>query len=167
MPKNEDKVLDILNGHSLCDDCLAHQWGIEPRQAVNAICRRKVAEGILLGSKSRCPLCGGFKIVNHLRKTHPKPAAFALENLHPVFQPIEFSSHSWYWEGNVQSCLDAWFQSQGYTILQSADTSSRKQGVDLIIQHLVGGELLVTVKGYPRKAPICKPATGLRALSST
>jgi hypothetical protein len=60
--------------------------------------------------------------------------------------------HPWYWEGNVQSCLAAWFQSQGYTILQSADTSSREQGVDLVMRQLEGGELLVTVKGYPEKS---------------
>jgi hypothetical protein len=71
--KNEEVILLSLNLESLCDDCLAHQCGIQPRQTVNIICRRKAVEGVVLRSKSRCTVCGGFKIVNQLRETPGQP----------------------------------------------------------------------------------------------
>ncbi|HAL62099.1 MAG TPA: hypothetical protein DCP08_06805 [Chloroflexi bacterium] len=55
-----------------CDDCLAEKLGIQPRQQVNAICRRLAEEGIIARERAWCNRCERWKIHNyHLRRARP------------------------------------------------------------------------------------------------
>lgn len=53
----------------------------------------------------------------------------------------------WYWEGNVQNNIRAYFESKGYAV-KTADTKARTRGPD-VLAHKPGSSILLEVKGYP------------------
>lgn len=58
------------------------------------------------------------------------------------------ATSDWFWEGNVVDAIARKLETDGWTIVNKADTHSRQQGVDL---HAQRGSLnlLIEVKGYP------------------
>lgn len=67
----------------------------------------------------------------------------------------------WYWEGNVQRVAVAALKSDGWTIRSTADTATRRPGID-IVASLNERALWVSVKGYPVGTPRTKPPTQAR-----
>ena len=58
------------------------------------------------------------------------------------------TADGWPWEGAVQLATVAWLQTEGWTVLATADTRSRQGGAD--ITAIRGNErLVVEVKGFP------------------
>lgn len=64
-----EKLLSVRPG--LCDDCIANELQISPRQIVRNECSKS---GTILGSKGTCIRCGKFKIIRSM-KTAPAPVA--------------------------------------------------------------------------------------------
>ena len=60
------------------------------------------------------------------------------------------ATSDWFWEGNVVEAVARHLLTQGWQILQRADTLSKERGVDLYATK-AGLALLVEVKGYPSK----------------
>jgi Holliday junction resolvase len=52
----------------------------------------------------------------------------------------------WYWEGNVQSRIVGYLQTQGWRIIREADTERHEKGVD-ILAFRDGKMLAIEVKG--------------------
>ncbi len=73
---NADTILKFLEGaNACCDDCIAAETRIEPRQQVNQICRRM--EPQITRRQDRCARCGRTKTVNviHLDAAGPRVTA--------------------------------------------------------------------------------------------
>ncbi len=69
---NAQTILEFLEGTTpCCDDCIATETGIEPRQQVNQICRRLEPRHITR-SQDRCARCGRTKTVNVIRDSTPQ-----------------------------------------------------------------------------------------------
>lgn len=69
---NREIVLDFIaqkKGH-YCDDCISDHTRVRPRQAVNQICRRLQAEGIIIRKKDTCAghCSHRLKLVNILKR---------------------------------------------------------------------------------------------------
>jgi Holliday junction resolvase-like predicted endonuclease len=54
----------------------------------------------------------------------------------------------WFWEGNVVEMLARYLSSEGWLIVNKANTHSKERGVDIHASK-GGATLLVEVKGYP------------------
>lgn len=57
----------------------------------------------------------------------------------------------WYWEGHVQAALAQTLEAAGWEVRSSADTASKQQGVDLLLER-EGRTLAIEVKGYPSES---------------
>lgn len=71
MTTHSEEILAFLEGakRGYCDDCLAEELEIQPRQQVNAICNRLAEEGIVARQWAWCDRCERWKIHNyHLRR---------------------------------------------------------------------------------------------------
>lgn len=67
MVTHREEILVFLEDEksAYCDDCLAERLEIQPRQQVNAICRRLAEEGIISRQRAWCNRCKGWKIHNY------------------------------------------------------------------------------------------------------
>lgn len=75
---NADTILKFLEGtNGCCDDCIAAETRIEPRQQVNQICRRMEPRQITR-RQDRCARCGRMKTVNVIHVNAPQPRVAAL-----------------------------------------------------------------------------------------
>jgi hypothetical protein len=71
---NAETILRFLEGtNSCCDDCIARETHIEPRQQVNNICRRMELSA-LTRYQDRCALCGRTKTINVIRIGEEQPS---------------------------------------------------------------------------------------------
>lgn len=63
---NTDRIKATLESVDapICDDCLAMQAAIQPRQQVNQICRQLADHGEVDREQGMCTICGKAKIVN-------------------------------------------------------------------------------------------------------
>jgi hypothetical protein len=57
----------------------------------------------------------------------------------------------WFWEGNVQETLIAHLHYERWSLLSSANTSTKEAGVDVKLLDPDGSEWWITVKGYPER----------------
>jgi hypothetical protein len=60
------ELLESISPDGRCDDCLANELGISPRQSVNGICRHLRDHGQLTRIRAACSLCSKPKLVNTL-----------------------------------------------------------------------------------------------------
>jgi hypothetical protein len=68
---NADVILRFLEGRNgCCDDCIAAETHIEPRQQVNQICHR--LEPQITRRQDRCTWCGRTKTVNVIQVNAPQ-----------------------------------------------------------------------------------------------
>jgi len=161
-------VLDYLkrNDNQFCDDCLAKDLAIQPRQAVNQICRSLAKQGSISRSKNLCDQCGKAKLVNRMAAegqgietgTGARPNAGVLEGAEaasPAWDPQD----DWFWEGNVQEQIVGYLESRGWMVIQSADTASRATGPDILATRGEHG-LRVSVKGWPPDKYVSGPKKG-------
>ncbi len=66
---NATTILKFLQERNAsCDDCIARETRIEPRQQGDQICRR-LGPSVLIRRQDRCALCGHTKTVNVLPVT--------------------------------------------------------------------------------------------------
>jgi hypothetical protein len=135
----KQRILDEIKKYpeGIDDDQLAKALGLSQRQTANQYCRRMEQEGLII----RKNILG--KIRNLLsRENQLSPSS---ENrLNQVSGQIDI----WHWEGSVQAKVKAYLESQGYSILSTADTSTKEKGRDIeAIKE--GRHLWITVKGYP------------------
>lgn len=65
---NTERIRETLRSVDapICDDCLAMQASITPRQQVNQICRQLADRGDVDREQGMCTICGKAKIVNSL-----------------------------------------------------------------------------------------------------
>ena len=150
----------------LCDDCLAQESAIQPRQTVNQICRSLAKQGVIHRSKNRCDKCSKAKLVNRMAAegqgietgtgVGPDTGVFPeSEAPSPSWKPQD----DWFWEGNVQEQIVGYLESRGWMVIQSADTASRAAGPDILATR---GEhrLRVSVKGWPPDKYVSGPKKG-------
>jgi hypothetical protein len=72
---NAETILEFLERFSegVCDDCISHETGVEPRQQVYQICRRLEQRDTITRRKYCCALCGHTKTVNLLGRVASAP----------------------------------------------------------------------------------------------
>jgi hypothetical protein len=165
---NKDLVLAALNrvDGALCDDCLAAEAGISPRQTVFQVCSRLFASNEITREQRTCTRCGNLKKSSSTRSRKSSIGAetsIELATLAPVTPGEKTRGHylgatdapvalpgdrAWYWEGHVQNTLVRFLESEGWTITETADTASKAAGVDVFARK-VERSLAVEVKGYP------------------
>jgi hypothetical protein len=58
------ELLEEIRPRGYCDDCLSIELDIQPRQAVNQICRALFAAKSIERAKANCDRCGKEKIIN-------------------------------------------------------------------------------------------------------
>jgi len=61
------KLLDDIQPRAYCDDCIAAELDIKPRQTVNLICRKLNSAQSIGRATDRCDQCGKSKITNSLK----------------------------------------------------------------------------------------------------
>lgn len=84
---NADTILKFLEGaNACCDDCIAAETRIEPRQQVNQICRQMEARQITR-RQDRCARCGRMKTVNVIHVNAPQPESRRPRELGPTTSP--------------------------------------------------------------------------------
>jgi hypothetical protein len=66
----------------------------------------------------------------------------------------------WHTEEHTQHLLVDWLQRQGWTIVRTANTAAREQGVDIVAER-DGTRLGIEVKGYPSRFYVTGPKKGL------
>ena len=98
--------------------------------------------GVIGRDRDRCARCGKVKKVSWWQSLRPVPR-----------KPSPAPSRPWYWEGNVQARLVRYLNGEGCTIRKVANTASKERGPDVIAVTSDGGELLISVKGYPQRRP--------------
>lgn len=143
-------------GGPLCDDCLHVAAGYSSRQAARGAALRLEKDGVLHRGQGRCSACGGLKIVStpsglpwtvrqqSTAQTTPVPATTPPRRA----ALVAAEEQPWYWEGNVQSVVVDHLASRGWRIRRVANTATNEAGIDIVGER-EGGELWVTVKGYP------------------
>jgi hypothetical protein len=148
---NKESVLDALAAASapLCDDCLAANAGVHPRQTVFQLCTALAAANRIVRERRPCKSCGKSKNTSVL-PTGNRDAALAapLADVAAASAPALKQEKSWHWEGNVQIVLAAFLEREGWRVVSKADTASRKRGIDIVATK-DGRLLVVEVKGYP------------------
>lgn len=85
----------------------------------------------------------------------PGPAGSA--PVRRVAQVASSGPTDWYWEGNVQTVLVRWLETQGYSIESVANTAIKEPGDDIRARK-AGRVLRVEVKGWPTKGRYADPA---------
>lgn len=157
MTPAQDHIVDLVLSSTgpICDDCLARQLQIEPRQKVNQHCRRLAQRGQVSRTNRRCTVCGDTKLTNW---RHDVAAAIPSPSDREVAVPAtvrssplavaEKPNRPWYWEGHVQARIAAYLVEHGWTINHTANTATREAGKDIVARR-AGRELWVSVKGYP------------------
>lgn len=134
----------------LCDDCASEVTQIQPRQAINQICRKLLSEGTLFRAIEQCPRCRRQKTINRLKTgVHVTKPQIDEARSNPPARNLE---RPWYWEGNVQRRLVDYLRSKGFTIESESDTATRAQGKDVVARDAQGAIPWVTVKGFPDKS---------------
>jgi hypothetical protein len=81
--RNAVALMSHLKNEPLCDDCLSELTGIEPRQAVNAYCRKLSETGTIIRQRGECSKCRKEKYVNALSKAPASTVANATQD--PIF----------------------------------------------------------------------------------
>lgn len=87
MATHREEILAFLEKEkrAYCDDCLAEKLEIQPRQTVNAICRRLAEEGMIARESAWCNRCMGWKIHNyHLRGPRSRDEEARPEDRRPL-----------------------------------------------------------------------------------
>lgn len=162
---NTDKVLSTLSVAELCDDCLSTASGVKPRQTVYAICTKLFEAHTIIRHHGKCNHCRKAKLVNRACDTQQSRTETAAPDKPPLSEGR--GTDAWYWEGNVQARVVSYLAYNGYKIQNVANTAPREPGKDILAVTPDGCELWVSVKGYPRKVPTCKPAIGSLGRFST
>lgn len=144
-----DEFLAVLSSGNgpLCDDCLYLVAGWNRRQRANLVGRHLGATGAIERTKGSCSACGKTKTVSQLTGTGKHAVVPIAAQPSPVGAAAP-ASYAWFWEGNVQAAIVTHLAAAGYRVKQVVDTASKAQGVDILAQR--GGQVWVTVKGYPR-----------------
>ncbi len=164
---NKEKILAVLaraNG-PVCDDCVARQAEIFPRQTVNGICNPLGQANIIVRKPDTCVVCRRVKLSSKTRSgtntavpvvRHAPVGSAPLPVREPASSPppdvsrnvTTMSERAWHWEGRIQSALAKHLLSQGWEMRALANTESKEQGPDLIAAK--GQRVLaVEVKGFP------------------
>ena len=60
------EYLEEQSPGAVCDDCISKALRIFPRQQVNQICRRLLADGFVVRQRGPCTICGATKLANAL-----------------------------------------------------------------------------------------------------
>jgi len=151
----------------LCDDCLAQELAIQPRQTINQICRSLASQGATYRTRNQCHQCGKTKLVNRMPAEERGTETGTDERLKArVPEEVEAASPTWkpeddwFWEGNVQQQILRHLESRGWTVTASADTASRAAGPDILATRS-GHKLRVSVKGWPSDKYARGPKKGL------
>lgn len=157
---NSDRVFDALIEACgpVCDDCMSKRAGVRPRQQVHRIATQLARDGrISRDSANTCAYCGISKkvstiadttILPRLTPTMPTPSTQGTALGHTTAVSEGDSTRPWHWEGNVQVVFRSYLESTGWTIMEYANTASKKQGVDVTASN-GQRKLVVEVKGYP------------------
>ena len=141
---NRDRVREFIDRFpGRDDDEIAAALSINPRQAINQICRDLVSSGEVVrqtGQKG--------KIVNF-----PIQSAEVRKASVPVSAPhgrpdSSVATNEWFWEGKVSAAIANGLRGEHWEICSIADTESKERGVDVVARR-DGQDLLVEVKGYP------------------
>lgn len=96
---------------------------------------------------------GRYRLVTEESTEAPLLPAAPREGLH-----TELDAH-WTWEGNVQAAVVQHLLDHGTSIIATADTANRQQGLDIEAEHN-GRRMLVEVKGYPSRIYARGPKRG-------
>ena len=148
--KNRELILDFVQRFpGRDDDEISAALKIRPRQTVNMECRqlaylnqieRKVGQ--------RGKICNYPKNDRRaVRDVGRRPAGPSMSASEETTVRVD---QEWHWEGNVIDAIENHFEAAGHEIIFKADTASKQQGTDLIIQ-CGPTKLLIEVKGFPSK----------------
>lgn len=156
---HKSTILNYLkhNNNQFCDDCIARALTIQPRQAVNQICRPLAEQGVLSRTRNYCARCGRIKLVNRIASEGQKigPNDEETQGTSPTWNVPD----DWFWEGNVQRQIAVYLESEGWKIEGVADTASKEAGPDIVAtkgKH----NLKVSVKGWPSDKYVSGPKKG-------
>lgn len=147
---NKEKVLSALLNATLCHDCLSLASGVKPRQQVYMICTDLYAKKLIHRHHGKCDHCHKGKLTNDVLAGHRTQVEATVTT--QTSAPKAVDARPWYWEGNVQAQVVSYLAYNGYTIRHVANTASREAGKDVVAVTPDGGELWVSVKGYPEKS---------------
>jgi hypothetical protein len=137
-----ERMLEALvaGGAPLCDDCVWEPSGMKYRQQAYSRGRELASAGAIVRMQGECSRCRKIKTVS-IVTGQPLPET----------QATDVGDRPWFWEGSVQATLVSHLQSEGWTLLSSANTSTKEAGVDVKALDVDGVEWWITVKGYPER----------------
>ncbi|WP_156941883.1 MarR family transcriptional regulator [Meiothermus cerbereus] len=152
----KQNIISYLQNHSegIDDNELTRVLGLKHRQQANMRCRELEKEGLVIRRKVN------GKIHNFWAGKPFDSASSASPNLQASQGPSS-KSENWFWEGNIQSKVVRYLESQDFYICSVADTASHQQGKDIVAEK-DGKRLWVTVKGYPKGTDKTKPSVQAR-----
>lgn len=81
---NSDLIMESLDEiypHAYCDDCLATELNIRPRQQINQLGNKLSIDGKIIRQKGICSLCKKQKITNSITR-NPSPAQEKKSKVH-------------------------------------------------------------------------------------
>ena len=132
-----DDILAVLTRHpaGLTDADLAQRLG-RRHQHVNQVCRQLAVRGALQREQHNGTIVN-LPVLSAQPDRGPSPG--------PGLAPL--SGRSWDWEGNIQAALCRWLSTEGWYLVQVADTASRQRGTDVVAER--AGERLHLVSRDP------------------
>lgn len=160
---HKELILDYLrrNDNRFCDDCLAQELAIHPRQTINQICRSLATQGAISRSRNRCDQCDREKIINRIafREQESEERSTGQPEEPELVSTAWSAQDDWFWEGNVQKQIAVYLELRGWKIESLVDTASKEAGPDIVAtkgKH----NLKVSVKGWPSDKYVSGPKKG-------